>query len=96
MEDAVVIEFLQRQARGAKYVTSVCTGSLVLGAAGLLKGYRSACHWAWRDMLVDFGAIPVAERVAERSLALPFFTSISEGQIERVCTALVEALDTRP
>jgi perosamine synthetase len=42
------------------------------------------------------GEFPVAERVAERSLALPFFTSISEGQIERVCTALVEALDTRP
>ena len=35
----------------------------MLGAAGLLKGYRSACHWAWRDMLKDFGAIPVAERV---------------------------------
>ncbi|MGE5152071.1 MAG: DJ-1/PfpI family protein, partial [Rhodospirillaceae bacterium] len=38
-------------------------GSLVLGAAGLLKGYRSACHWAWREMLSDFGAIPVAQRV---------------------------------
>ena len=35
----------------------------MLGAAGLLKGYKSACHWAWRDMLKDFGAIPVAERV---------------------------------
>jgi cyclohexyl-isocyanide hydratase len=44
-------------------VTSVCTGSLVLGAAGLLKGYRSACHWASRDLLAAFGAIPVAERV---------------------------------
>jgi len=63
MEDAVVLEFLRKQAAGAKYVTSVCTGSLVLGAAGLLKGYKSACHWAWRDMLKDFGAIPVAERV---------------------------------
>jgi cyclohexyl-isocyanide hydratase len=41
----------------------VCTGSLVRGAAGLLKGYKSACHWAWRDRLKDFGAIPVAERV---------------------------------
>jgi len=63
MEDEVVLDFLRRQAKGAKYMTSVCTGSLVLGAAGLLKGYRSACHWAWRDMLSDFGAIPVAERV---------------------------------
>ena len=63
MTDPETLDFLRRQAAGARYVTSVCTGSLVLGAAGLLKGYRSACHWAWRDMLADFGAIPVAERV---------------------------------
>ena len=56
-------DFLRKQAAKARYVTSVCTGSLVLGAAGLLKGYKSACHWAWRDMLKDFGATPVAERV---------------------------------
>ena len=63
MTDPETLDFLRKQAAGARYVTSVCTGSLVLGAAGLLKGYRSACHWAWRDMLADFGAIPVAERV---------------------------------
>ncbi|WIM10107.1 DJ-1/PfpI family protein [Enhydrobacter sp.] len=63
MTDRETLDFLRKQAAGARYVTSVCTGSLVLGAAGLLKGYRSACHWAWRDMLADFGAIPVAERV---------------------------------
>jgi cyclohexyl-isocyanide hydratase len=63
MTDPVTLDFLRKQADGARYVTSVCTGSLVLGAAGLLKGYRSACHWAWRDMLKDFGAIAVAERV---------------------------------
>ena len=63
MTDPETLDFLRKQAAGARYVTSVCTGSLVLGAAGLLKGYRSACHWAWRDMLKDFGAIPVAERV---------------------------------
>jgi len=63
MGDPETLDFLRKQAAGARYVTSVCTGSLVLGAAGLLKGYRSACHWAWRDMLKDFGAIPVAERV---------------------------------
>jgi cyclohexyl-isocyanide hydratase len=63
MTDPETLDFLRRQAATARYVTSVCTGSLVLGAAGLLKGYRSACHWAWRDMLPDFGAIPVAERV---------------------------------
>jgi cyclohexyl-isocyanide hydratase len=63
MNDPETLDFLRRQAAGARYVTSVCTGSLVLGAAGLLKGYRSACHWMWRDMLKDFGATPVAERV---------------------------------
>ena len=63
MTDPETLDFLRRQAATARYVTSVCTGSLVLGAAGLLKGYRAACHWAWRDMLSDFGAIPVAERV---------------------------------
>ena len=63
MTDPETLDFLRKQAATARYVTSVCTGSLVLGAAGLLKGYRSACHWAWREMLADFGAIPVAERV---------------------------------
>jgi cyclohexyl-isocyanide hydratase len=63
MVDAEALEFLRKQAATARYVTSVCTGSLILGAAGLLKGYKSACHWAWRDMLKDFGATPVAERV---------------------------------
>jgi cyclohexyl-isocyanide hydratase len=63
MTDLETLDFLRRQAATARYVTSVCTGSLILGAAGLLKGYRSACHWAWRDMLKDFGAIPVGERV---------------------------------
>jgi cyclohexyl-isocyanide hydratase len=63
MGDPETLDFLRRQAAGARYVTSVCTGALILGAAGLLKGYKSACHWAWRDMLKDFGAIPVAERV---------------------------------
>jgi cyclohexyl-isocyanide hydratase len=63
MTDPETLDFLRKQAATARYVTSVCTGSLILGAAGLLKGYRSACHWAWRDMLPAFGATPVAERV---------------------------------
>ncbi|MFO1168495.1 MAG: DJ-1/PfpI family protein [Rhodoblastus sp.] len=53
---------LKRLASGARYITSVCNGSLILGAK-LLKGKRAACHWAWRDLLPTFGAIPVAERV---------------------------------
>jgi cyclohexyl-isocyanide hydratase len=63
MEDPAAIEFLQRQARDAKYVTSVCTGSLVLGAAGLLKGRRATTHWAAMDHLAPLGAVPVSERV---------------------------------
>jgi len=63
MNDAETLAFVARQGAAARYVTSVCTGSLVLGAAGLLKGYKSACHWASRDLLSAFGAIPVAERV---------------------------------
>ena len=63
MEDLAVLAFLQKQAQGAKYVTSVCTGSLVLGAAGLLKGKRATCHWAAIDHLKPLGAIPVSERV---------------------------------
>ena len=54
---------LKRLASGARYVTSVCTGSLILGAAGLLTGKRAACHWAWRDLLPLFGAIPDDGRV---------------------------------
>ncbi|HEX7849445.1 MAG TPA: DJ-1/PfpI family protein [Sphingomonas sp.] len=48
----------------ARWVTSVCTGSLILGAAGLLKGYRAATHWSWRDYLAMFGAEMAPERVA--------------------------------
>jgi cyclohexyl-isocyanide hydratase len=61
--DAAFIAETRRLAGTARYLTSVCTGSLVLGAAGLLKGKRAACHWAWRDMLSLFGAIPDEGRV---------------------------------
>src|SRR5438477_12201633 len=63
LNDAETLEFIRRQAKGARYVTSVCTGALVLGAAGLLKGRRAATHWMSREMLAAFGATPVAERV---------------------------------
>ena len=62
--DEAFMRELRRLAEGARYLTSVCTGSIVLGAAGLLKGKRAACHWAWRDFLPLFGAIPDASRVA--------------------------------
>jgi cyclohexyl-isocyanide hydratase len=63
VNDEEMLEFLRRQAACAKYVTSVCTGSLVLGAAGLLKGYRATTHWAAMDMLTAFGATPAHSRV---------------------------------
>jgi cyclohexyl-isocyanide hydratase len=63
LNDEEVLAFLRKQAEGAKFVTSVCTGSLVLGAAGLLRGYRAATHWTAMDSLSAFGAIPTAKRV---------------------------------
>ncbi len=63
LNDAETLAFLRHQAARARYVTSVCTGALVLGAAGLLKGKRAASHWMSREMLAAFGATPVAERV---------------------------------
>lgn len=63
IEDAELLAQLRRLAGGARYLTSVCTGSLILGAAGLLKGRRAASHWAWRDALAAFGATPDPARV---------------------------------
>ena len=63
MEDAAFLEAVRRLAARATYVTSVCTGSLLLGAAGLLRGKRAACHWAWRELLGTFGALPDPARV---------------------------------
>lgn len=63
ISDFEVLDFLRKQALHARYVTSVCNGSLVLGAAGLIDGYQSACHWMWRQYLPRFGAIPNPARV---------------------------------
>jgi cyclohexyl-isocyanide hydratase len=61
--DPEMLAFIRRMAAGARYVTSVCTGSLGLAAAGLLRGRRAACHWAAREALKGLGAIPVDQRV---------------------------------
>ena len=63
MQDTEVLEFLQRQGKTARFITSVCTGSLILAAAGLLQGYRAACHWAFRDQLAMLGVEVGTERV---------------------------------
>ena len=63
MEDPEVIAFLSEQGKTAKYITSVCTGSFILGAAGLLDGYRATSYWSMVDLLKEFGATPVRRRV---------------------------------
>src|SRR6267143_129727 len=63
MQDAEVLDFLRNQAETCRFVTSVCTGSLILGAAGLLRGYCATCHWLSLDQLALLGATPVAERI---------------------------------
>ncbi len=63
MDDRETLAFLRAAAQGCRYVTSVCTGSLVLAAAGLLTGVRATCHWSSIDQLELLGAVPVRERV---------------------------------
>jgi len=63
MEDAATLAFMRSRGQQARWVTSVCTGSLILGAAGLLQGRRATSHWVARDLLAHFGAIPVDQRV---------------------------------
>jgi len=63
VNDAEVLDFLRQQTERAKYITSVCTGSLVLGAAGLLRGYRATTHWTAMDLLAPYGATPEKTRV---------------------------------
>ncbi len=63
IEDIRYLDALRRLGAQARYVTSICTGSLLLAAAGLLRGKRAACHWAWRDQLACFGVTPDPARV---------------------------------
>jgi cyclohexyl-isocyanide hydratase len=63
MEDPHVLAFLAEKGKTARFVTSVCTGSLILGAAGLLKGYKATSHWASRNVLKELGAIPTKGRI---------------------------------
>lgn len=63
VNDSQVLDFLRDQAERARYITSVCTGSLVLGAAGLLQGYNAATHWTAMEFLAPFGAVATFKRV---------------------------------
>jgi cyclohexyl-isocyanide hydratase len=63
MDDEEVLEFVRKKGETARYVTSVCAGCFILAGAGLLNGYKSACHWLSRDQLALLGAIPVNDRI---------------------------------
>jgi cyclohexyl-isocyanide hydratase len=63
MHAPAILEFLRQQCATARYVTSVCTGSMILAAAGLLQGYRATCHWAFRSQLALLGVEVVSQRV---------------------------------
>jgi len=65
LSDKPVLDWIRNADESSEWTTSVCTGSLVLGAAGLLEGKRATSHWAYREALRDYGAEPIAERVVE-------------------------------
>lgn len=63
MKDREVLNFLQQKSNNTKYITSVCTGSMILAAANLLQGYKATCHWAFRDQLAMLGVEVISERI---------------------------------
>jgi cyclohexyl-isocyanide hydratase len=65
MVDEKTLSFLRKQSKEAKYITSVCNGSLILAASGVLKGHKSACHWIWSKYLSLFGVEHVNQRVVK-------------------------------
>lgn len=106
--DPATIAFMTDRGARAKYVTSVCSGSLILGAAGLLQGYRATSHWSVRDVLAGFGAIPTDARVvrdrnritgAGVTAGLDFgLTMIAElrGRTYAECSQLMTEYDPAP
>jgi transcriptional regulator GlxA family with amidase domain len=70
LTDEEVLSWIRTAHKTSRYTTSVCTGSLVLGAAGVLDGLEATSHWAYLDALREFGATPVEERVVERGKVL--------------------------
>ena len=106
--DPATLAFIADRGARAKYVTSVCSGSLILGAAGLLKGYHATSHWSCREALAGFGAIPTDARVvrdrnrvtgAGVTAGLDFgLTMVAEmrGQTYAECCQLVSEYDPHP
>jgi cyclohexyl-isocyanide hydratase len=106
--DPAVIDFVRSRAANARYVTSVCTGSLVLGAASLLRGKRATSHWIVRDLLAQFEAVPTRGRVvrdgnvitgAGVSAGLDFGASLvaeMRGMFDAEASLLVAEYDPEP
>ncbi|GAA2921385.1 cyclohexyl-isocyanide hydratase [Microbacterium keratanolyticum] len=88
LDDDEVLQFVRRQAEGARWVTSVCTGSFLLGAAGLLQGLRATTHWASLPLLASLGAIPTSERVVREGRVITG-AGVSSG-IDFALTLLAE------
>lgn len=88
LDDDEVLQFVRRQAEGARWVTSVCTGSFLLGAAGLLRGLRATTHWASLPLLATLGAIPTSERVVREGRVITG-AGVSSG-IDFALTLLAE------
>ncbi|PZQ66531.1 MAG: AraC family transcriptional regulator [Variovorax paradoxus] len=93
LDDEETLRFLARQASGATWIVGICTGPLVLGAAGLLEGYRATCHWASRELLELVGAVPVdgVQLFAEYDPQPPFDT----GSPHKAPAAMVAAARTK-
>jgi cyclohexyl-isocyanide hydratase len=106
MLDPTFMNEISRLGSTARYLTSVCTGSLILGASGFLTGKRAACHWAWRDLLLPFGAVVDDGRVVRDgnvitgggvTAGLDFaLTLLAELQGERVARTLTLGLEYAP
>ena len=86
MENDEVLDWIRRQAAGARSILSVCTGALLCGAAGLLKGRRATTHWATFHLLPYFGAIPIDERVVVDG-AWVFAAGVTAGIDGALCLA---------
>lgn len=106
MLDEAFMAEVRRLASGARYLTSVCTGSLILAATGLIRGRRAACHWGWRDLLTNFGVIVDEGRVVRDgnlitgggvTAGLDFaFTAVAELAGEDVAQVIQLALEYAP
>jgi putative intracellular protease/amidase len=106
MLDEAFMGEVRRLAGGARYLTSVCTGSLILAATGLIGGKRAACHWAWRELLTPFGVIVDEGRVVRDgnvitgggvTAGLDFaFTAVAEMAGEDVAQVIQLALEYAP